>query len=362
MKRISVCLLLCFLLLLPACRQQEEIDTVLMTINGEPVEAVEGRLYLEMTRQIYEERGGQEIWTMDLRGRDSARTASDNALDSLIRTKVTAREFDASRLTDSDLRIIERSVALLRAAIGEERMQVLSLSEKDLERYMEESYRAYRFESSMSFLPGTMEDELNAQVDGRFVAYEVADRDSYLDKVRLDAIMIYTGVWIDDAWVQYPASQREEKLKTMQKAQQAIEEGLPFSAARILYSEDRDVTDCPLFNEGVIRSGSGTTGLYRGQIQSAVADTIFKTPSGETTEILDTEYGYLLVQVHSFQEPEAIDYQNYRTQLVRARQQYRMQLEKELSEEQLESEYLRALSETDIVIHEEVWNRIVQGE
>ena len=67
---------------LTACRDQQptEEQTVLMTIDGTSVDQKEGRLYLELIRRSYERRGGTEIWSMSLHGRDSSKTAEQNAL------------------------------------------------------------------------------------------------------------------------------------------------------------------------------------------------------------------------------------------------------------------------------------------
>ncbi len=85
---------------------------------------------------------------------------------------------------------------------------------------------------------------------------------------------------------------------------------------------------------------------------------IFKTPSGETTGILETPYGYVLVKVGQFSKPGYLDYTSYEEQLAKAQEEYRRTLIKELEKEQLEAEYIRLIEDADINIHQEVWDRI----
>ncbi len=270
MKKSRWCSILLVILLLSGCsafKEKEKLpeeDHILMTIDGEPVSDVEGRLYLEMIRIVYEKKGGEEIWDIPLNGRDSIKTASDQALDSLIRTKVAAREYDAARLNEDDWHNIERGVIKLETAIGESRLKSMGLSEEDLRRCMEESYRAFRFERSMSFLPGSMESELDAKVAEAFIAYEAADTDLYLQKVSIDAIMIYTGEWIDGVWVSYPAAEREEKYALMEEAYERIQNGGQFALTRNWYSEDQNLIDSPVFSSGGVMESKPDNTVYRG--------------------------------------------------------------------------------------------------
>ena len=362
MKPKKGIILLLILALLTGCYrgEKEPADTVLVTINGEEVSEAEGRLYLEMMERIYEEKGGKEIWDIPLSGQDSRKTAEENALDSLIRTKILAREYDPARLTDSDRRNIERGIIKVTTLLGEKHLKAIGLEAEDLARIMEESYRAFRFERGMSFLPGTMESELDQRVAEAFIAYEVADQDAYLQRVSIDAIMIYTGEWIDGTWVRYPASQREEKLARMEEAYARIQAGGQFALTRNWYTEDKILTDSPVLSEGVVVSEDPAEYLYQGQIQDDVAEAIFKTPAGETTGILETQYGYILVKVLGFSKPGYLDQKRYEEVVDQAREEYRTELIQELEAEQLESEYSRLLEQAAVDIHEDVWDRITK--
>ena len=364
MRRRALCgLLICLLCIsgLSACRARTsaEENTVLMTIDGTSIDQKEGILYLELIRKSYERRGGIEIWSMSLNGRDSAKTAGQNALDSLIRTKILAREYDPKRLTDQDLRNIERSVPQMIDVIGEEHLKELGITEKELRSYMEESYRAFQYERSMTFLPGSMEESLNEEVEEKFIAYAVADRDTYLHKAKINWIMIYTGEWIEGKWVSYPALQKQEKREKAEEALKRLEEGSSFALTRNLYSEESSAEDDPVLSAGVVRSEEEDV-FYRGQIEEDTAQAIFKTPAGETTGIIDTAYGYLIVYIDSFSPAGYEDRIGYNDQLKKARQEYRTQLMQTLSEEQREAEYDRLLQDANVIIHDDVWNRILE--
>lgn len=363
-KKILWGCLLCLLCIvgLTACRSQQstEESTVLMTIDGTSIDQKEGRLYLELIRRSYERRGGTEIWSMSLHGRDSSKTAEQNALDSLIRTKIMAREYDPERLTAQDLRNIELSIPQMIDEIGAEHLEELGISEKGLHAYMEESYRAFQYERSMTFLPGSMEESLNEEVENRFIAYAVADQDTYLQKVRMDWIMLYTGEWIEGNWVSYPASQKQEKQKKAEDALARLEEGGSFALTRNLFNEEDIAAENPVLTAGVVQSEWDGI-FYRGQIDEDAAQTIFKTPAGETTGIIETPYGYMIVYVDSFSPAGYADRIGYNEQLKRAREAYRTQLMQTLSEEQREAEYDRLLQDAEVLINDEVWNRVLEA-
>ncbi|MCR5004817.1 MAG: peptidyl-prolyl cis-trans isomerase [Clostridiales bacterium] len=363
-RRILCGVLICLLCIsgLSACRTRTpaEEDTVLMTIDGTSVDQKEGVLYLELTRKSYERRGGIEIWSMSLNGRDSAATAGQNALDSLIRTKIMAREYDPKRLTEQDLRNIERSVPQMIDLIGEDHLKELGITEKELRSYMEESYRALQYERSMTFLPGSREESLSEAVEEKFIAYAVADRDTYLHKAAIDWIMIYTGEWIEGRWVSYPALQKQEKREKAEEALQRLEEGSSFALTRNLYSEESSAEEDPVLSAGVVRSEEEGV-FYRGQIEEDAAQAIFKTPAGENTGIIDTSYGYLIAYIDSFSPAAYADRIGYIDQLNKAREEYRTQLMQQLSKEQREAEYDRLLQDADVIIHDEVWNRVLEA-
>ena len=66
----------------------------------------------------------------------------------------------------------------------------------------------------------------------------------------------------------------------------------------------------------------------------------------------------MIVWVKSYAEVEPADYEVYRLQLAQAREEYRISLMQELSEEQFEEEYQRLKSEVEVVINEELWEAV----
>lgn len=341
-------------------KEQQE-KTVLLTVDGVDVELKEGLLYRELTQQAFEERGGAEIWDLNLSGRDAAQTADEKALESLIRTQVLSRQTENQPLDPEDQRLIDTSIVRLLEDVGTERLQELGISEADLKCYMEKSYRACQYRKSLNFLPGSLESDLKEQVSEAFARYDSLDQEIYLQKVQMDAIMMYTGEWIDDGWISYPDSQREEIRRRMEEAQELLQAGASFAQLRYIYSEDDSLTENPLLNEGVVKDETASE-LYRGQIQTDLAEKIFRTPAGEYTDILQTQYGYILVRVEYFAQVEDHDYTVYQQQLEKARARYQTTLMQDLSQEQFETEYERLQAEAEVVVNEELWNTVISDD
>ena len=149
-KKILLWGLIGILVLMTGCQKKvEEADTVLFTLNGEPVDVREGKLYLELTRQAFEEKGGKEVWSMSLQGRDPSQTATDKALESLIRTKVLSLQIPSEELTQDDQMQIIKGNRWLIASLGTEMMEEIGLSQEEFRACMEESYRAWKYRDSM---------------------------------------------------------------------------------------------------------------------------------------------------------------------------------------------------------------------
>ncbi len=344
-----------------ACAQQDaKEDTVLAVIDGKEVDVQEGLMYLELTRRVFEAKGGDEIWAMNLAGRNAEQTASEKALESLIRTKILSRRAAGTPLEEEDKARIERGTLRLMALLGEEKQNRLGLTEEQLRKSMEESYRAYRYRQSLVFLPGGQEKQLSDRVDEEFAEYDSIDSENYLQKVGMDAIMIYTGEWVNNTWISYPDSQQREKLALAEEAKKKLDDGLSFWLVRSQMGEDENLTDTPLLRDRVVQSDSEKY-LYRGQIQTDLAERVFRTPVGEYTDIIETRYGYIIVYVKEFPKTTSSDYLYYRQRLAEAREQYRVDLMQIMSEEQFETEYERLRKAARIEVNETVWNSAVSA-
>lgn len=331
----------------------------MLAIDGEEVSIEEVQLYLDLTKKAFEKTGGEEVWSISLAGRDPEQTAVDTAMESLIRTKILSRQVPASDLTEEDRQAIRQSTNALFTSLHKEKIQC-DLTKQQLFRCMEESYRAWLYRKSMVFLPGSQEEELEYQVAERFMRYDTIDEPTYLQRIELDAIMIYTGQWIDDRWVEYPQAQLKEKQTRIEEAKKLLETGSAFEDVGKVYSEDSSLQENLLLHEGAIQADTETTPvLYRGQIQTDLADILFRTPAGEYTDIISTQYGYIIVYVKNYSDAEPEDYEIFRQQLAQAKEQYRVSLLQELSEVQFESEYERLKTEVEVVINEELWDIIM---
>lgn len=198
MKGIKILLLfLCAAGVLTGCGKKEDI---LMTIENEEVPLGEGMIYLKLAADDFEALGGQDIWKISLTGKDAVQTVGERALQSLVRTKVLARE-GAGDVTQEEQRELEAMRGQLEEVLGEDFCKQWKITEDVLERVLRESFFADRYQSSQQFT--TDQEELQNKVDEAFAWYDNTDVETYLQKVRLLPLMVYTGEWADGTWVEY---------------------------------------------------------------------------------------------------------------------------------------------------------------
>ena len=354
MKSIkAILIILCMAGILAGC---EKKDDILMTIQSEEVPLREGMIYLKMAASDFEELGGQDIWKLSLMGKDAVQTVSERALQSLVRTKVLARE-GAGDLTQEERQELDDMRPKLKSTLGADFCEKWDISDEVLERVLRDSYIADRYQTSQQFT--TDQQELENKVDEAFAWYDNTDVESYLQKVRLLPLMVYTGEWADGAWVEYPAERKEEKRAKIQEAYGQLENGGDFQKVAAQFGEDAENSANRLLNEGIIRAyGEGQT-YYRGQIQPDLAERIFRIPANEYTDIIPVQYGFIIVYVLDFPETGSRDLAQYTAQLQKAKRQYREDLIAGFSLQGFNDLYEQIEQRTPISIDEELWTKAV---
>ncbi len=354
MKGIKILLLfLCAAGVLTGCEKKEDI---LMTIENEEVPLGEGMIYLKLAADDFEALGGQDIWKISLTGKDAVQTVGERALQSLVRTKVLARE-GAGDVTQEEQRELEAMRGQLEEALGEDFCKQWKITEDVLERVLRESFFADRYQSSQQFT--TDQEELQNKVDEAFAWYDNTDVETYLQKVRLLPLMVYTGEWADGTWVEYTEERKEGKRAKIQEAYSRLEEGEDFRTVAAQIGEDASASDNRLLNEGIIRAVGDGTAFYRGQIQPDLAERIFRIPANEHTDIISVKYGYIIVFVLEYPETTDQDRRQYTGQLKTAKEQYREELMSGFQQRGFNDLYEQIEQRTSISIDEELWTKTV---
>ena len=346
-------LLLCVTGVLTGCEKKEDI---LMTIENEEVPLGEGMIYLKLAAEDFEALGGQDIWKISLTGQDAVQTVGERALQSLVRTKVLARE-GAGDVTQEEQRELEEMRGQLEEALGKEFCKQWKITEDVLERVLRESFFADRYQTSQQFT--TDQEELQNKVDEAFAWYDNTDVEAYLQKVRLLPLMVYTGEWADGTWVEYPEERKEKQQAKIEEAYGRLEEGEDFQTVAAQFGEDASPSDNPLLNEGIIRAAGDGTVFYRGQIQPDLAERIFRIPANEHTDIISVKYGFIILFVLEYPETAGLDRRQYTSQLETAKKQYREDLMSGFQLQGYNDLYEQIEQRTPISIDEELWTKAV---
>jgi foldase protein PrsA len=114
-----------------------------LTINGEKVSKGEYMVYLREQRQFFEESGGEDIWEVDnIDGISPEDLAKQNAINSVIQTKIAVMHFDGYNitLTDEDDQKIDKKASALYEEIGEDKAKLFSVSLNDIKKITRELY------------------------------------------------------------------------------------------------------------------------------------------------------------------------------------------------------------------------------
>jgi hypothetical protein len=328
---------------------------VVVTVADETVYEQQAMLYLALTLQAYEEQAGKEIWNMRIGGMDAFDAACEAALESMIRNKtVLSRRHSTQTTLISNQEEIEQAASNLRDRIGAETLDEWGITQEQVIACIEEDYRVYQALQQISYLPDT--DEIEERVDEYFVWYDHVDVDEYMERIWLDAIIVYTGQFMDGEWIQATGNGAYEKAE---EAMAALEAGASFDEVKQQYNEEENLATAPCFTAGVVQSQSGNF-FYKGQLERDLWEELFRIPVGQTSDVLTTEYGYLIVRVIGFPGAEENDRVLYQRKLEEVREEYRQQISQEMIQEGLESTIDQWRQELSVTVHMEKWQQIME--
>ncbi len=328
----------------------------IVNTGGVKVYEEEALIYLRLTLMEYEEIAGENVWDLSPGGRDAFQMAADNALDSVIRVKLV--QPDNGVVSQSVHTKLSAKVVELKEKLGEAWIKKMDISDVMLYRILAENYWAAEFESKLKYDAGDIAKDIDARVENAFAEYNDTDTEIYLQKVRLQSIMCYTGEWVEGVWIQYPEERQKEKQILMEEVSKRIKEGEDFSQLCKEYNEMREFGN-PLFSQGIFKNRDGGF-FYRGQIYADLVEQIFRLSEGQCSEVIETEYGYLIVKVQKYPERSEQDLLIYKNTLANEKLEYRNELIATLRKQKIEEEVERLRQGTRVEVQYTEWDKILR--
>lgn len=339
---------------------QPEADEIrVLQVGEEAVYANEAMVYYRLMQEEFERIGTKDIWELDILGIDPRQTALDRVMESIIRVKIV--QSLAGALKEREEQDIEEKAALLAEQLGAEFMERYHIDQDLLRQILRENYKAFRYEKDAKFLPGSNEEEIEQKLEETFAIYEVLDQQTYLQTAMITPMMFYTGEWVEGEWVSYSDAQKALILEEVQALYGEMS-AETFREYAQTYGDSWKIEDNPVFAQGQVQNLREQYGyVYRGQIEEEVAKKIFTTRPGRMTDILETEYGYLIVKVIAFYDVTPADTEEYAKQLEASREAYRAQLMENLKAQRLEEEWRRLEEESEIQRWDDRWEEFVRA-
>lgn len=331
----------------------------ILEVNGEAVTISEAMVYYRLMQLEFERLGSENIWNLEVIGLDPEQTAIERVMESIIRVKVV--QSLAEPLTPEQEREIARQTQRLAWTLGTPYMSWHCIDRELLEKVVRENYLAYRYEEDARFLLGSNEEEIDKKLEETFSRYDYLDKAQYVKTAQLQSMMFYTGEWVEGEWVSYSEAQKSRILEEAQLAYGQVDRGNFQEMAESL-ADSVKVEDNPVFAQGAVQNPQMKYGLvYYGQMEPETAERIFAMEAGEISQLMETEYGYLIVRVVSYlsQEPRGVAV--YEALLSAVKEDYRAQLVEDLKRQRMEEEWQRLESESEVRRYDERWEEYVRA-
>lgn len=330
----------------------------LLRVDDVSITASKARIYLALVARQYEEKAGEDIWSMELESKPAWDTACDAALSSLIRNQVVLNHLRPSQtmVSEEEEEKIRTACAAVRNSLGSDVIESWGIDNDTLYTYMLEDFCVSQYISEMSFIVD--EAEIDRKMEEYFVWYDHLDASEYMKKVILDAIIIYTGQYIDGEWVSFSEDVREEQRVKAQNAAAFLESGYAFSMVKEALNEEPVQGDSPMFRQGLVVN-TGSHAMYKGQMDRDLWEPVFKIPLGGYSGAIPCQFGYVIVHVTTY--PADGTEEEYQEKLSQLKEEYRERLYESYSGtgiNQIIDEWER---ETTITLNQNLWKEITDS-
>ena len=360
-KRIIIVVLILALLLGGGAyyiiRSQDQ-EKVILVVNGESVYVNEAMVYWKIMQMEFESVGGEDLWNVSVLGLDPTQTAIDRTLESIVRVKI-AKPI-AGQIYMAESGTIEEAAQKLKTKLGEDYCAEYGITDDLIQKVVSENYLALRYEENAHFRTSDFENDIEQGLKEQFGVYDEYDQAEYLKTYIILPMMFYTGQWVGDEWISYSDTQKDAILATA-KAVLDVSNVHNFRDIASYFSDDSTVANNPVFHRGAVINPTERFGnVYLGQMEASVAEVLQKTMINEMTDIIVTEYGYLVCLVTGVREAQESDYAQYEQQLIREKETYREDLLESLKEQRMEEEWERLEQESVITRYRERWSLYVK--
>ncbi len=333
---------------------------VVLEVNEEEISVSEAMIYHRLMQKQFESMGSENIWNLDILGLDPEQTELERVLESIIRIK--AIQPSAGLTDEAEEKEVIRKANMLEKFLGPEYMQKHGIGRELIEKVVRENYLAYRYEKKATFLPGSNEEEIQEKMNEIFVRYEYLNVEQYMRSVTLVPMMFYTGEWVEGEWVTYSEAQKAVILEMVQRIYANLDR-TNFKDYAEGFADSIVIEENPVFADGVVQNPRMNYGtVCFGQMKQEVAEKVWSTESGSISDLIETEYGYLIVKVITFLPSRESDAQVYEERLENVKEEYRSKVIEELKDQRMEEEWQRLEQESKVLRYEEVWENYAGGE
>lgn len=343
---VVVLLLLGTLIWLSGRRQQRPDRLLVLQVADQQVYVNEAMVYWRLMQEEFERLGSESVWDLEILGASPEQIALDRVLESIVRIKVSQPL--TRQLTEQEESKVQEKAQQLGNWLGADFMEMHAIDAELLEQIVEENYKVYCYEQEVQFSAGSNEEEINQRLQEQFANYDYLDQEYYLSKAMIRTMMFYTGQWVEDQWVTYSEAQKELIHEEAWRIKRMVTADNFVKTAK-MYSDNWTMADNPVFSYGAVQHEQSDYGyVYRGQMEPEVSEAVFNTGWGKVSNVLETDYGYLIVYVMAFNDAQESDYIAYEEQLAAAKQEFREQSIEELKSQRLEEEWQRLETESDV--------------
>ncbi|TCK87866.1 peptidyl-prolyl cis-trans isomerase C/foldase protein PrsA [Natranaerovirga hydrolytica] len=327
MKRRICIVMLVVILIISGCSVQEtknEAEEVIISINEQEVFLEEVEIYLKEIEKEFEAIGGKDIWETNFDGKTASEVAKERVIENIVQIKIIN---DKAKELGMDIDQ-EESESINEYVQNYKKSNEGNINETLVEQIFYESFIVNKVfeELTKGFEPNLEQTQeyINNDETLEFLYYLT------LGQVRAKHILI----------------EGEEHYKKAVEIQERAKDGEDFVSLVLEYSEDQASLE-----------DNGEYTFYRGEMMPEFEEAAFNLEPGEISEVIETSYGYHIIQTEEFIDATE--------NIVEQYEAYKEVLEEESIYVQKNNAFYKQYEEWKrnytIRVNEEIWEDITLG-